>query len=949
VTGAPESPYKGLRAFDDTDVDARLFFGRERDREIITANLLAARLTVLYGPSGVGKSSVLRAGVARQLRELAESPVVVVFSSWADAPERELAAAVAGAAGLEVDGSALDVLRETSSSGREAFLILDQAEELFLYDNAGFVAVLPELVNRPDLRVNVLLSIRDDSLARLDVFKARLPDVFGNYLRLDRLSRDAGRDAIVRPVESWRALAAGSDAVDVEPALAEAVLDEVGTGRIDAGVGGRGAAEVEAGIETPYLQLVMQRVWDEERASGSSLLRLDTFQRLGGAERIVAEHLERAVAALSARERDVAASIFNQLVTPSGMKVAHGVADLAEYANVSSEELEPVLKRLDEGRILRKAASDERGDQYEVFHDVLAGAVLGWRTRHEADRRVAHERERARRRHRRLAIAATLALVALAVMTALTVYAFSLRDEARDREAEARASALRAYSATELQRDPELSLLLALESARLRQDEVTADALRRALSRSHLRGVARIGKPITDLAAMPNGAIAIATDDGSVLRRAANGELEALVEEDKRATSWLTDNHVLTLRGRRLSVRPLAGGRPRTMVVPSGTRYVTTGPLGRRFVVAGRRGAAVLDATGQVIAALPHPARVQRAAFSPDDRLIATAGADKETRVWSESGRLLHTLRGHDGRVLDVGFSRLGSFLVTASSDNSARVWNVKTGARVSTMPLHGDFVERARFVVNEDTVITASDDGMVRSWKADTGGLRTSFVGPRQKVRAAVMLPGDTLATGGLDGMLRLWKAHLEPELVQAPREKPPRPTVDPRATIDGDVVRLRLDGREVVLEGHTDRVLSVEVSPDDRYVVTGSLDRTARVWDARTGDLERVLSGHSGVVSDASFSPDGRWIVTAGPTTAGVWLTHTGDRFYFLRQHEPPVQAATFATQDRIVTRGPDGVRAYDCAICAPLSGLMKLAERRLEGTRRTLTPEERRLYGL
>jgi len=60
----PESPYKGLASFEDSPLDAMLFFGREREREIITANLLAARLTVLYGPSGVGKSSLLRAGVA---------------------------------------------------------------------------------------------------------------------------------------------------------------------------------------------------------------------------------------------------------------------------------------------------------------------------------------------------------------------------------------------------------------------------------------------------------------------------------------------------------------------------------------------------------------------------------------------------------------------------------------------------------------------------------------------------------------------------------------------------------------------------------------------------------------------------------------------------------------------------------------------------------------------
>ena len=65
VAAPPRSPYKGLAAYDESDLDALLFFGREREIEVIAANLQAARLTVLYGPSGVGKSSVLRAGVAR--------------------------------------------------------------------------------------------------------------------------------------------------------------------------------------------------------------------------------------------------------------------------------------------------------------------------------------------------------------------------------------------------------------------------------------------------------------------------------------------------------------------------------------------------------------------------------------------------------------------------------------------------------------------------------------------------------------------------------------------------------------------------------------------------------------------------------------------------------------------------------------------------------------------
>src|SRR3954451_4562982 len=78
LVAAPSSPYKGLAPFEDSELDALLFFGRERDSEIIASNLLASKLTLLYGPSGVGKSSILRAAVARRLRVLEPDAVVAV-------------------------------------------------------------------------------------------------------------------------------------------------------------------------------------------------------------------------------------------------------------------------------------------------------------------------------------------------------------------------------------------------------------------------------------------------------------------------------------------------------------------------------------------------------------------------------------------------------------------------------------------------------------------------------------------------------------------------------------------------------------------------------------------------------------------------------------------------------------------------------------------------------
>jgi hypothetical protein len=167
VTAPTRSPFKGLSAFDDSELDALLFFGREREREVIVANAVATRLTVLYGESGVGKSSLLRAGVVRRLRELEPEAAVLLFDTWSD-----------------------DVTAtfEEARTAESAFVILDQFEEYFLYhgeaDGPGTLLVrLPELMHEGP-RVNVLISLREDSLAQLDVFKAGLPEIFANQLRL---------------------------------------------------------------------------------------------------------------------------------------------------------------------------------------------------------------------------------------------------------------------------------------------------------------------------------------------------------------------------------------------------------------------------------------------------------------------------------------------------------------------------------------------------------------------------------------------------------------------------------------------------------------------------------------------------------------------------------------------------------------------------------------------
>ena len=196
------------------------------------------------------------------------------------------------------------------------------------------------------------------------------------------------------------------------------MLDEVGTGgsslRSGASVSIEGADD-SARIEAPYLQLVMQRLWEEERAAGSDVLRVATFERLGGAQHIVEEHFESAMDALTPEQKDVAARLFNHLVTPSGTKIAHELSDLADFGGVPGTSSSPSLTTLAERRILRSL--EEGGDvRYEIFHDVLAHPVLAWRARHRIEREIERQLAESHRRRRRLQLLFGLVVVALALM-----------------------------------------------------------------------------------------------------------------------------------------------------------------------------------------------------------------------------------------------------------------------------------------------------------------------------------------------------------------------------------------------------------------------------------------------------------------------------------------------------------------------------------------------------
>jgi WD40 repeat protein len=833
------------------EADADFFFGREDDTEIIAANVKTSRLTLLYGASGVGKSSVLLAGVVPRLRELGRERLegkptfaVAVLRSWRQAPLANLTnairLAVADATGEDVatpSGSSLsETLHGWTERVRTILVLLDQFEDYFLYhdreDGEGTFAVeFPRVINDANLRVNVLLSLREDAWAKLDRFEGQIPNLFGNYVRVNHLSWDAARRAIERPIAKYNdRLPAGEATYAIEPALVDAVLDEVKTGR-GLAIGESGTAveavSVQLGrpqIETPFLQLVMERLWRATVVARSHELRKQTLVALGGAEKIVKTYLAESLNALDREEQEIAAELFRYLITPSKTKIAHRTSDLAFWTQRSDEELEPVLDKLsraesDRIRILRPIAlpAGEQGSMYEIFHDVLAEPILEWRTQHEQKREKAQlatqvraeEEERQRESRDRLIRRAAVGLLVLAaVLATLAAIAFVQRGHASTARKVAESRALAADAFTRLAIDPAASVSEAAKAIRIHSTTQAEGALRAGLAESSLRAVA-VGSTgaVTSAAFSPVG------------RRF----ITASADHSVRVWTW-SGRLIHTLHGHTAPVENVAFSR-------DGTRVIAGGDNGRALIWnASGGGRIVLDGhSGTVVAA-----------FSPDGKRAVTGGEDGLVRVWNAStGDPIAVLHGHTGKITAVGFSPDGTRVVAASADNTATIWRVSRPRARILLHGHTAGLTALAFSQNGDRFATASGDGTARIWQTADGSLIGTLRRGTSGLRDVAFSPNGDLVTASADGSARIWTPN------------------------GGLRARLR--------QG---QVLTAAFSPDGSFVVTAGADGIARLWNARTGAIVALLRGHTAPLSAASFSPDGTRVLTASADqTARVW----------------------------------------------------------------------------
>lgn len=917
---AMASPYVGLQPF--LPEHARYFFGREREQRLVIANLLAQPLTVLYGASGVGKSSLLNAGVLPQLLRDRPTTPVIIFREWSRPDCRiELARRCIEHVWAQpreqprpADDLPFDVvLRAAAMAAKETVLVIfDQFEEYFVYHPKSsaadsFEAEFARAVNRDDVDVGVLLSLREDGLAKLDRFQERIPDLLSNRLRLQHLDAAGAETAIRRPLAVWnQAPPDGAPQVALDDALVADVLRDIRSGRLSVTRQvGSGAERRDDGlIEAPFLQLVMLRLWLEERARGSTTLQAATLRGLGGAAAIVGRHLDEAMARLDDGSREVAAGIFDRLVTPTGAKIACSLPALAGWAGPAlAADVPRVVGRLCTERILRAtdAGDAHETDSYEVFHDVLAPAILDWRARwlaareqqaavvraqqaaaEEAERQrrelaLAAEREQARIKRRGLA----RLLIAAGILTLIAIagWGWSFYQGLLAAANAKAAEALLAVSRDDPLRALELGLAAIDDTARWRlpPTQAAVDAVRQGL---------RIlpNREQSEKVADEVWHVAISGDGGTV----ATGGKDRLV------TLWR-----------------LADGR--------------------------------LTPTGETLA---QPTFVREIAFSPvGDRLLTVAGdelrvydrrrPDAPPRVFRHGQPIFHAVAiAADGRrAATAGWKEGEPTLI--------RVWDLEAAgeAPVAEIDVQGAWVMNLAFSPDGCCLATAAvvAGGVGRPyteiWGIDSRRKLLSVPNPAESDAVLFTADGEALIVAGRDNRARIVRpaAGRLPQIL-AERAGAPQPAaVDtlgatPLPLADPPAVAWET----LVLAGHGERLRDLALSADGNRLATAGGDGTVRIWSLSGGQTLFVLGTHAGYVEAVAFTPDGRYLVSGGrDKTVRLWD---------VGRHAGGVNAIAFdANGDQVATGGSDGsAKLWDVGGDVPV-------------LRRTLVDHQREIYRL
>jgi WD40 repeat protein len=310
-----------------------------------------------------------------------------------------------------------------------------------------------------------------------------------------------------------------------------------------------------------------------------------------------------------------------------------------------------------------------------------------------------------------------------------------------------------------------------------------------------------------------------------------------------------------------------------------------------------------------------HKGRVISVAWSPDGHMLASSSSgDRTVKLWRIDGTLIQTFKGHTGRVISVSWNRDGQMLASASGDGTVKLWHVD-GAALQTLEGHGNWVNSVAWSPDGQTLASASSDGTVKLWHVDGAALQT-LEGHGNWVNSVAWSPdGQMLASASSDCTVKLW--HVDGTVLQTLKGHgnwvnsvawSPDGQMLASASDDATVKLWRLDDtQEQTFQRHKDWVRSVSFSPDGQMIASASSDGTVKLW-CLDGTVLQILDGHSRTVYSLAWSPDGQMLASAsGDCTVKLWLTN-GTLMHTFEGHRDRITTVAWSPNGQMLTSASD-----------------------------------------
>lgn len=841
------NPYKGLRAFQEKD--APNFFGREalvhRLVDRLKEDNQYARFLAVVGPSGSGKSSVVKAGLLPALRQGA----LPGSDNWffdemvpGNQPFQEIENTLIGVAANAPSAEMLSRLRTDKDGLLEAvhaclpqdeeselFIFIDQFEEVFTLVESEdeinrFLDSLYVAVTAPKSRLRLVITIRADFYDRPLL-----------QPRLSNLVRE--RTEVVVPLSEVEL-----ERVIVEPARRVGV-------QFDSGLIAAIIAEVkEQPGALPLLQYSLSELFERRE---STLITPQAYKELGGVRGSLARRADELYDNMDSEQREATRQLFLRLITlGEGTEDTRRRALLSEITslrdvNIDGERttMQQVVDALGKARLLTFDRDPiTRSPTVEVTHEAI---IREWKKLRE----WLDESRNDVRMQRKLS---TLALEWQQENRDPSLLMQGIRLEQFEEWKATTNLVLTQQENSYLQTSID-------ERVRREEEERAREARERMLER---RGIIRLrilfGVVLLAFI-LTLGLLVVAFNASELASRSAEASNRlALAANASRA---LGDGDV------DLAIA-LAMAATTSTDEPEPDVLRTLGEV------------ALANGTRNVLSG--HSAGILDVDISPNGQRIASGSYDSTVKLWDAvSGELIHNMTAHGGDVASVSFSPDGNTLISSASDFTAILWDVATGQEIRRFRGHTSPVRSVTFNTDGTALFTGSRGpagGRPRiiHWDVATGEQLMTYEPVNGAVQTIAVDPNDRTFLAGS------------------------------RA---GELLQLNIETGEIVrrLVGHTTAVEDVSFSPDGTRAVSCSGDGTIIIWDMQTGDIIHQLQSTGADARSVAFTPDGQRILSgAGNGDLQIWDVASGSEINQIQAHADGIEGVAISSDGLLAVSG-------------------------------------------